>query len=52
MNDPASQRSCDPAAIGLGDAVVMNRMFLWGFAMLTAVSISTSVTLLEALAQG
>ncbi len=37
------------AAIGLGDAVVMNRMFLWGFSMLTAVSISTSVTLLEAL---
>ena len=27
----------------------MNRMFLWGFSMLTAVGISTSVTLLEAL---
>jgi len=37
------------AAIGLGDAVVMNRMFLWGFSMLTAVTISTLVTLLEAL---
>lgn len=37
------------AAIGLGDAVVMNRMFLWGFSMLTAVTISASVTLLESL---